>query len=253
MRFPFRFSFSVASALVLSSVVGCAASSASSEDANASDQAFSASAGAACSTNAYATALAHYKLAVTTAKDRAAQNICNDETTGDTGTVSSIAGESDAAVKSCAGFQKIIETSSYAQPIRDQLADNLALPYLTGKLAPSKAWSGLSDALPGKTVWGPAPGAWGNESKITFAAGGQATVSKLDTSSGKPIWTDSAASWSLGAAAGGKATVAITVDGNATSYALELSSESGVLDFVFTSTTNSADRFDSLPSECEGA
>ena len=240
-----RLSFAIASALVLSSVVGCAASSAP-EESDASNDALTATASTSCSATAYNDGLAHYKKAVAAAKARAAKQICEGNDQGDDGTVYNISNESDLAVKSCAALQKVIETSIYAKPIRDTLAGNLVLPYLSGKLTAAGSWAGLGTALIGNTVWGPAPGAYGNMSKIVFAAGGKATVSKLDTSGNTAIWTDSAATWS--AAAG---VVTITVDGKATTYTVDLAKDHGVVDFVFTNASDAADRFDSLPSECE--
>ena len=245
-----RFSFvAAASTLVLSSLVGCASSSAddhTSQGGDSPDDALTATASASCSATAYNDGLAHYKKAVAAAKERAAKNICDEGPDGSSGMIYTISGESDAAVKSCAAFQKVIDTSIYAKPIRDSLAGNLVLPYLTGKLTAAGSWAGLSDALPGNTVWGPAPGAYGNMSKIVFAAGGKATVSKLNTEGEKAIWVDSAGTWSATAGA-----VTITVDGKATTYKVDLATDFGVVDFFFKNTADETDRFDSLPSECE--
>jgi len=150
-----------------------------------------ATASASCYATAYNDGLAHYKKAVADAKARAAKQICEGSDDGDDGTIYNISNESDLAVKSCAAFQKVIDTSIYAKPTRDTLAGNLVLPYLSGKLTAAGSWSGLGAALVGNTVWGPAPGAYGNMSKIVFDAGGKATVSKLDTSGNEAIWIDS--------------------------------------------------------------
>ena len=77
------------------------------------------------------------------------------------------------AVATCAQFESIIETSKWAEPVRDALKGSLALPTLTGKLA-AKNLSGLKDALPGSTVFGPAPGVFG-ANVVSVTSGGKTT------------------------------------------------------------------------------
>lgn len=237
-------------ALVLSSLAGCAASA--GEAADSSNDALETAATVSCGAAKYSEGLAHYKKAVAAAKQRIAKDICNDDgADGSSGMVSTIVSESAAAVTSCAAFEQVIAESIYAKPIRDQLADNLSLPLLTGKID-AKTWSGLEAGLAGKTVYGPAAGVYGNDSKIEFAADGKATIQKRYLEGNVPVWLDTPATWALGApnAKGGIA-LTLTADGVAVHYTLVLVNEAGVQDFVMTDDADETKRFDSLPSECE--
>ena len=97
-------------------------------------------------------------------------------------------------------------------------------------------------------MWGPAPGVYGNMSKVTFQAGGKATVSVLDidTNETSPTWRDAASTWSV-KTVNGKSAVVL---GEST-YAVELDKETSYgVNFNLTDTAD-GDKLTSLPSECE--
>lgn len=204
-----------------------------------SDEAAVVAARQQCSPAAYNQAFAHYKGAVDHAKARARGDVCGDGTM-----LSEIASDLGKAVSTCGQFESIIATSKWAQPVRDALKGNLALPTLTGKLK-AKDLSGLKEALPGNTVFGPAPGVFGNMSKITFAADGKATVSRLSVSDeGEARWSDAPATWSLKAAN----VIAITSEGRTTE--LTITAEPGAVEYRLKPKSGDED-FWSMPSECE--
>lgn len=241
-----RIAFVAAASIVLASLVGCAAGTTEETGAEGND-AYTASASTACTPAQYNEGLAHYKKAVASSKVRAKGMTCEGEN-GDDGTVYGITSASAAAVKACGAFKDVIAKSVYAEPIRTALKDNLALPYLTGGLDPAKGNAGLEAALVGKTVWGPAPGVYGNMSKVTFQAGGKATVSVLDidTNETSPTWRDAASTWSV-KTVNGKSAVVL---GEST-YAVELDKETSYgVNFNLTDTAD-GDKLTSLPSECE--
>lgn len=228
---------------LLSVVLSAAACTAESADAPAddpeSDEAAVVTARQQCSRAAYDQAFAHYKAAVDHAKARARGDVCGDGTM-----LSEIASDLGKSVAACGQFESIIATSKWAQPVRDALKGNLALPTVTGKLK-AKDLTGLKDALPGTTVFGPAPGVYGNMSKITFAANGEATLSRLSVSDdGNARWTDAPAKWSLKSAK----VLSITSGGRTTELTIE--AEPGGIDYHFVPKTGDED-FRSMPSECE--
>jgi hypothetical protein len=210
----------------------------------ASDEAEVVTARNRCSAAAYNAAFARYKTAVDNAKARSRGDICDDGKM-----LHDIANDLGAAVASCGEFQNIIATSRWAQPVRDALAGNLALPVLTGKL--KMTFEGAKDALPGHTVFGPAPGAYGNMSKLTFAENGRATHSSLEvTDEGEAIWTDTPATWSLER----RNVISITVEGKTTDYTVETEDGGDFYEHLpsFHLKPGGDDEgFRSMPSECE--
>jgi hypothetical protein len=219
-------------------VAGCAASSSEEtggDDPASADSAVNA-AQKACSASAYDAAFAKYKSAVEHAKARNRGAVCDDGTT-----LWEISGELRAATTSCGKFQSIIETSQWAQPVRDALKGNIALAMLTGKV--DGELKGLNAALPGTTIFGPAPGVYGNMSKLSFKPNGAATLSRLHVSDeGQATWTDIPAKWSISA----PKKLSIEAEGKTTVYDVKI--EDGELHFV---PTTAGDDFRSMPSECE--
>lgn len=192
----------------------------------------------ACSRDAYDRAFDRYKAAVDHAKARSRGAICEEGTT-----LYEIAADLGAAVSTCGKFESIIATSQWAAPVRDALAGNLALPLVTGKIA-GKDLAGLEGALPGTTVFGPAPGVFGNMSKLSFAEGGEATLSRLEVSDeGEAHWSDAPARWSLD---GG--VLKIETEGKSIDYRIEREGELPELHLV---PSAGEEDFRTMPSECE--
>ena len=238
MRRPLVGTFGLLSLVFAAAACTAAPADAPSDDPE-SDEAAVVAARQQCSPAAYNQAFAHYKAAVDHAKARARGEVCGDGTM-----LSEIASDLGKAVSTCGQFESIVATSKWAQPVRDALKGNLALPTLTGKLK-AKDLSGLKEALPGSTVFGPAPGVFGNMSKITFAADGKATVSRLHVSDeGEARWSDTPATWSLKAAN----VIAITSDGATTE--LTITAEPGTVEYRLRPKSGDED-FWSMPSECE--
>lgn len=242
-----RIAFVAAASLVLASLVGCAAGTTEETGAEGND-AYTASASTACTPAQYSEGLAHYKKAVASSKVRAKGMTCEGEN-GDDGTIYGITSESAAAVKACGAFKDVIAKSVYAAPIRTALKDNLALPYLTGGLDAAGGFSGLESALVGKTLWGPAPGVYGNMTKVSFQAGGKATFYTLDieTDPAAPKWDASTMSWSVRTVGGkselvlGDAVYTPSLDSEETFGGVNINLKDVADDFTLTS----------LPSECE--
>lgn len=228
---------------LLSLVVSAAACTAEPADGASddpeSDEAAVVAARQQCSRDAYDKAFAHYKAAVDHAKARARGDVCGDGTM-----LSEIATDLGKAVSTCGQFESIIATSKWAAPVRDALKGNLALPTLTGKLK-AKDLAGLKEALPGHTVFGPAPGVYGNMSKITFAANGDATISRLSISDdGNARWSDAPARWSV------KGTNVLSITSGGTTTELTITAEANGVDYHLQPKTGDED-FWSMPSECE--
>lgn len=242
--------------LFASSLVACAAPAGSEgegDEANESQDAISSPA-STCSKAAYDAGFKRYKAAVDRSKLRASGHACDEVGA----TLGEIAGELLAATKSCGDFRNVVATSKWAQPVRTALKGNLALAAADGRLelrnAAGKAtFRGLAEALPGVTLFGPAPGAYGNMSKITFAANGAATLSRLefpqDNADGMPAWKDGPAKWSVGAVHGNSIDLSVTVGTKTTVYVLTVPAD-GDLDMVF-SPKSGGDEFRAMPSECE--
>ena len=188
-----------------------------------------------CSAEAYNQALAKYKLAVEGAKRRARGEVCDDGTP-----LYDISANLEAATATCGKFESIIATSPWAQPVRDALKGNLKLAQVTGKLGADL--KSLTDALPGTTIFGPAPGVYGNMSRLSFEAGGKAKLSRLNVSDdGNATWSDSPAKWSASA---GK----LTLEAEGKTIEFDVKLQEGDLHFV---PKTGEEDFWSMPSECE--
>jgi hypothetical protein len=201
----------------------------------ASDSAEVNAARQSCSADAYNQAFAKYKAAVDGAKLRARGSVCEEGTT-----LWEISGGLRAATATCGKFESVVETSQWAQPVRDALKGSVQLAMVTGKLGADLRT--LATALPGTTVFGPAPGVYGNMSKLSFEANGKAKLSRLSVSDdGNATWSDVPAKWS---ASPGK--LSLEVEGKTIEFDVKL--EDGDLHFV---PKTDFDDFRSLPSECE--
>jgi hypothetical protein len=191
---------------------------------------------AACSTDAYNQAFAKYKAAVDGAKLRARGEVCEDGSP-----LYEIAGNLQAATAKCGKFESIIATSQWAAPVRDALKDNLALALVTGTL--KSDLKTLATTLPGKTIFGPAPGVYGNMSKLSFEANGKAKLSRLHVSDdGNATWSDAPAKWT---ASPGK----LKLEAEGKTIEFDVKMEEGELHFI--PKTAGEDDFRSMPSECE--
>lgn len=226
--------------LLVLSVAAAACSAQSSDDPSeggdpSMDAAEVNAAQASCSSAAYNEAFASYKAAVDHAKARARGEVCEDGTT-----LWEISGDLRAATAKCGKFESIIATSKWAAPVRDALKGNLALALSTGALHADLAE--LNAALPGTTIYGPAPGVYGNMSKLTFEENGRATLSRLHVSDdGEATWSDAPARWSAS-----PAKLKLEVEGQ--TIELDVKAEEGDLHFV---PRTDFDDFRMLPSECE--
>jgi hypothetical protein len=227
----------------------CAAPAEPSEDPVADESAFTEN---ACSPAAYNEALDSYKVAVANAKRFLRGVRCEEGVT-----VLEINNDLGAAVKACGAFEKVIAESPWAQPARDVLDGNLALAALTGKLKVRDASGAakrrsFADALPGVTIFGPAPGAFGNESKITFAENGEAIFYELVTDGG-PYWQDEQATYEVGVrAADGSIRVIVRTDQQELDFTVIEEPRGDGPAFRFQPAGASEyEAFSSLPSECE--
>jgi hypothetical protein len=227
--------------LLILAVAAAACAAPSSDESSgsdgdpASDSPEVNSAKQSCSADAYNQAFAKYKAAVDGAKLRARGGVCEEGTT-----LWEISGGLRAATATCGKFESVIATSQWAAPVRDALKGSIQLAMVTGKLGSDLR--ALPTALPGTTVFGPAPGVYGNMSKLSFEEGGKAKLSRLHVSDeGEATWTDIPAKWS---ASPGK--LSLEVEGK--TIELDAKLEDGDLHFV---PTTEFDDFRSLPSECE--
>ena len=220
-------------------------SEAAAGDETGADEAAVVQAKSACSPAAYNKAFASYKLAVDNAKLRNRGAVCDEGTT-----VYEIADHLDTAVTTCGQFKTVVATSKFAQPVRDALKGNLSLASFNGRLTIKNAagkvtLDGLAKSLSGTTVFGPAPGVYGNMSKITFAEGGAATSSALSVSDdGVPTWRNSPARWTVSGTE-----LTITIGNRVTVYAVGLDGDSGYQ--LILKPKAGGDDFRSMPSECE--
>lgn len=184
----------LATLLMAIPVVGCAANTEEVEDPATGDAAVT-SASEQCGSAKYNEALGHYKKAVALAKQRPV-DACIEEG-GGPATLADIAGEAQKAVAVCGAFKKVIKTSPWAGALRQELSGSLAYPILTGDLDPSN-WRNLASALEGVTMYGPAPGAYGNVGKITFEANGRGYLAILNlTEEGEVYWGRTDMRWSV--------------------------------------------------------
>jgi hypothetical protein len=248
-----KMSLACLSAVVASSLFACAAPTA--DDAAAGDEnAITDRSPVQCSSSEYAAGLALYKQAVDGAKTFLGGDVCED------GAMRWDVAESAArAVKACGQFEDVVATSPWAKPVRDALANNLALPALTGELrvrdaSGRVAWTGLADVLPGKTMYGPAPGVYGNISKITFGEGGRATLAALDFETDDlPEWVETPATYRIGGIQA-DGSIEIVIEGQSGGpveyYLYEVKPE-GRSAPTFTLEAGEHAYFDSFPSECE--
>jgi hypothetical protein len=235
--------------VLASFTMACAApteSEPTSGDETGADEAEVVAAKQQCSAAAYNKAFQSYKVAVDNAKLRNRGAVCDEGTT-----LYEISANLQAAVTTCAQFKTVVATSKYAQPVRDALKGNLSLAAFDGRLTIKDAsgkvtLAGLAASLPGTTVFGPAPGVYGNMSKITFAAGGAGTFSSLEfpQDDGMPVWKDVPARWTV---SGTELTV--TVGGRATVYKIGLDGDSGY--DLLLKPKSGGDDFRTMPSECE--
>lgn len=237
-------------AIVATSLLGCAAPTGDDGEGDlASDDAAVTAAKASCTATAYNAAFAKYKSAVDHAKLRNRGAVCDDGTM-----LQDIAGDLQAAVSTCGQFKTVIATSVWAQPVRDALKGNLALASLDGRLNTvdgkgKPSMTGLASALPGTTVFGPAPGVYGNMSKLTFGTAGKATFSTLTVDDeGNAKWTDAAATYTVTPRGAGAVDLTVTIGTKKTVYAV--TPEAG-FPFELLFTPKAGDALRSMPSECE--
>lgn len=251
------FARSIAAAVAVLSLVACAGSE-PSQDNTASDEA-AVSAAPSCGAN-YAKANEAYKQAVAIAKAHKI-DACGgvDGITDEGAYLSTIAGKAAEANAACGSFANIIKTSPWAAPIREELKGNLALAVLSGDLEIQDAsgkytYKGLAAALPGVTLWGPAPGAYGNASKIEFHADGKATLSHQEWSetANMPEWKSEEGTYRVGNAEGDTIMITIESPSGGTDYDLKAtkSYEQGP-DFEMTPIEKEGETFTAYISECE--
>jgi hypothetical protein len=241
--------------LFLAIATGTGACAAPADSDPVADEAAVTEARESCSPEAYNAAFASYKKAVDNAKLRLRGEVCEEGTT-----LSEINSDLGTAVKTCGQFRRVIETSQWAQPVRDVLAGNLALPVLTGKIAVRDArgnavWTGLAESLPGSTIFGPAPGAYGNMTKVTFAEDGKATYQALvfDDETYDVSWESSPATYQISEPAA-DGSITITVKTPAEELELQMSEEPWGDGPAFRLQPKGASEYEafwSLPSECE--
>lgn len=254
------FARSIAAAACILSLVACAGSEPSSDDSASYDQA-ATSAAPSCGAS-YGKANELYKQAVAIAKTHKVDACGGLGANGEEGAyLTSIAGSAAKATASCGAFANVIKSSPWAAPIREELKGNLALAVLTGDLEIKNAkgewtYKGLDAALPGVTLWGPAPGVYGNASKIEFGANGKATLShhewENENATG-PTWKAEEATYKIGGVAGDTVLITITTAaGISTDYDLKATTTyEGGPDFEMTPIEKEGDTFTAYISECE--
>lgn len=242
--------FTIVGALLLLASVGCSAKMEEEDPA-----ANSAAVTAACA-GTQEQALSHYKAAVAKAKQRQNHDACSGEAT-----LADIAAEAQKAVTTCSAFKDVIKTSVWAEPLRAQLGTSVIYPILVGDADPSNPAS-LSAALVGKTMYGPAPGVYGNVGLLTFEANGRGFIGILNLDDrGAPSWGRTDMRWTV-ESTGGVIHVKVVAEYEnetetsfdftmkkgdpmfgADNYTLELQGQPGAPDAVRS--------FDTYPSECE--
>lgn len=234
--------------LTVASLVGCAAETADVEPESDSD-AFTAAASSRCSSAQYRSALATYRKTVTNARRRLAGRTCEAGTTQQ-----ELVSDAGAAIEQCSSFVSVYANSPWAKPVRDALAGNLGLAMITGKLVPVEGgrvvYRGLGPSLPGTTFYGPAPGAYGNVSKLTFREGRAAVASSMSLDAeGTPVWTDTNVTYTVRGTS-----VVVTSPRGVTEYVIEQEDLDTGLPLPAFSLRPKAggDAMLSLPSECGG-
>lgn len=251
---------SFAATACILSLVACAGTEPSSTDAASSDQAATA-AEPSCGAS-YGPANELYKQAVALAKqhqvDACSASGLNENDEG--AYLTTIARKASQAVATCGAFSNVIKTSPWAAPIREELQGTLVLPLLTGDLQVKDAsgkttFAGLDQALVGVTLWGPAPGAYGNAKKIELGANGAAKISVLEWPDGAnmPEWHTADATYTIGAVRGDAIGITIVQGATTAEFELEAADWDGAPDFEFQPV--GSDRFEDLYtayiSECE--
>jgi hypothetical protein len=243
--------------LLLAIATGTGACAAPADDSDpVADEAAVTEARESCTPEAYNAAFASYKKAVDNAKLHLRGEVCEEGTM-----LSDINNDLGAAVKTCGQFRSVIENSQWAQPVRDVLEGNLALPVLTGKMTVRDAggnavWTGLAESLPGSTIFGPAPGAYGNMTKVTFGEDGKATYQALvfDDETYEVSWESSPATYRISAPAA-DGSITITVKTAAEELELQMTEEpwggEGPSFRLQPKDASEYEAFWSLPSECE--
>lgn len=171
---------------------------------------------ASCGPSKYDEALAHYKAAVAKSSARVRGDVC-----GGGNYVSTIIADASDAISTCGAFRDVIKTSPWAKDLRATLADNLALPALTGELADN--WANVSAELVGVRFYGPAPGAYGHMSWIELGADGSAHLELLRIAEdGSTSIERKAARWRTGVVSSeGTAALTIGIDGRDIDFVLE--------------------------------
>lgn len=202
-----------------------------------------------CTAQSKSDAKSHYDRALDLAKKRAAKKVCESDAYQST-----IEEEASLAASLCKDYEGAIKSRAAAAPIRDALKESLMLGYVTGIVRPSGAWRGLRDALPGVTLYGPAPGVFGTTFEVKFLADAKVTVRRLDTGD-VPKWIETPGTYALGAPSA--TSIAITVKEATGTFTLTLSTERiGTSDArritVTPGKTNlPAGFYATFPSECE--
>lgn len=235
-------------ALTVTSLVGCGDAS-PQEDTESGADAFTAAASAGCSPSQYRSALATYRKTVTNARRRLAGRTCEAGTTQH-----ELVSDTGVAIEQCGSFVSVYANSPWAKPVRDALAGNLGLAMLTGKLVPVEdgrvVYEGLRQSLPGTSFYGPAPGAYGNVSKLTFRDGRKAVASSMSLDAdGSPRWTDTDVTYVVKGSS-----IVVTSPSGVTEYTIEQEDLDTGLPLPAFSLTPKGDgeRMLSVPSECEG-
>ncbi len=238
---------------------GCSVTSQASadEDPATNDAAVSA-ANQHCGPGKYNEALVHYKAAVAKAKQHKTDACMEDA--GGSATVAEVASEAQKAVTACGAFQNVIKTSPWAGDLRAALSGTFIYPILTGDLDPSSSRS-LSTALVGVTMFGPAPGVYGNVGRLTFEASGRGFMGILNLSDdGDVSWGRTDVRWSVEDRGGAVAIKVVAELDDATektyeyllkkdaflgadNYRLELQNDPDA--------PGAYQMFDTFPSECE--
>jgi len=154
-----------------------------------------------CGAN-YTPALRKYELAVIAAKAVRAKDVCNSVTNPKDNASTDATHESvgellQQAIATCGAFRDVYNTSPYAAPAREVLADSLLGNVAAGTLD-TKTFAGLDKAIVGKKMWGPKPGV-AHMFDVTFGAAGKATFQSYDFDKGDFVSTSATYSVKAGA------------------------------------------------------
>jgi hypothetical protein len=240
--------FAITTLLTLATTALACTAPAEQDDGASSEEA-AISEGNSCSPQQRAAGQAQYKSGVDRAKAYLRDEACDDATLHD------ILNDLGKAVSTCSDFRNVIATSPWAVPARKALDGNLSLAALTGKLKVKDAggkyaWTGLSESLVGVTMFGPALGVYGNNSKITFRANGAGIISRLEIGDeGAATWTDSPMSYRINSPNGAAVGITITEGAKVTSYSL-VEAPLDERPLFELKGPGERDTFTSLPEEC---